>query len=160
MTKVPQIGTDWKPAFYNIKTVGQVFSTLKDKDDLKKVSNVVYKIPCSCGRVYIGQTSQYLGSRMYQHLYSCKNAEKIKDKTALNLHHIETGHRFDFDSVKILDRERIRYKRNVSEMVHISVNNTLNFRTDTENLSNIYSNLLCKFKLYSDQRKNLTGAVS
>ncbi|CAD6234143.1 GSCOCG00012361001-RA-CDS, partial [Cotesia congregata] len=89
------------------------------KDDLKKVSNVVYKIPCCCKRVYVGQSSQYLGSRVYQHLYSCRNVGRIKDKTALSLHHLETGHRFEFDNVRILDKERIRYKRNVSEMVHI-----------------------------------------
>lgn len=70
----------------------------------------------------------------------------MKEKTALCIHHVDTGHKFDFDKVKILDREWIKFKLGLNEMIFISMNNTVNFRTDVENLSNIYSNLLYKFK--------------
>ncbi|CAD6231505.1 GSCOCG00001443001-RA-CDS, partial [Cotesia congregata] len=110
-------GTEWEPAFYNMKTEGQVFSRLKDKDDEMKVSNVVYKIPCDCGQSYIGQTSQYLGNRIYQHRYSCINSDKMKDKTALCVHYMDTGHKFDFDNIRILDRERVKFKRCLSEII-------------------------------------------
>ncbi|XP_074114118.1 uncharacterized protein LOC141537171 [Cotesia typhae] len=80
--------TDWRPAFYNIRTVSEVYSKLKDKTVWNQESELVYSIPCSCGKAYVGQTKQYLSRRIYQHKYSCQ--DKFRDKedlTALALHH-------------------------------------------------------------------------
>nr|CCQ71227.1 hypothetical protein Penelope-like1 [Cotesia congregata]CDH92814.1 hypothetical protein Penelope-like1 [Bracoviriform congregatae] len=146
-------GTDWKPAFYNIKTVGQTYTRLKDTDKLLNRSNVIYKIPCVCNKSYIGQTKQYLGKRLYQHKYSCRNNvnnnnsnNNINNLTALSLHHRDTSHQFCFDDVKIVDIEKNRFKRNILEMIHISLRDTVNLKTDTEGLNCIYNNLILRYK--------------
>lgn len=49
-------GTDWKPAFYNIRKIGDIYSRVKDKTPLSNISEVIYKTPCSCNNLHIGQT--------------------------------------------------------------------------------------------------------
>ena len=84
---------------------------------------------------------------MYQHSYDCKDINRNKtEKTALAHHHFATNHNFDFSKVTILDHESHFLKRNVSEMIHISLNNTVNCRTDTQGLNVIYSHILNLFK--------------
>ena len=140
--------TDLRPVFYNLRTVGEVYSKVMDKTPMGQNSELVYKIMCSCGKSYVGQTRQYLSKRIYQHRYSCNDKFNDKeDRTALANHHFLTGHIFDFEGVVILDRETNWLKRNISEMVHISLTDTVNLRTDTENLSNVYLGLINKYKL-------------
>lgn len=139
--------SDWKPAFYNIKKIGHIYSKLKDPVKLRDRSDIIYKIECSCGLAYVGQTTQYLKKRIYQHQYSCRDKNKTKDLTALAAHHFETGHQFDFENVKILDNESIKLKRNYSEMIQICLHNTVNCKTDTENLNCLYLGLIDKFKM-------------
>lgn len=148
--------TDWRPAFYNIRTIGDVYSRLKDKTSLGQLSDLVYKILCSCGKSYVGQTRQYLFKRLYQHRYSCEEKFRSKDdRTALANHHFSTGHNFDFDGVKIVDREGNWFKRNISEMIYICLSDTVNLRTDTDRLSNVYLGLIEKYK-YNNKNKKLT----
>ncbi|KAI4476581.1 hypothetical protein M0804_013475 [Polistes exclamans] len=111
--------------------------------DKLEQSNLVYKIPCVCDKCYIGQTKQKLKKRLEQHKNDCKpmNAQK-SNITALAEHHFSTGHNFKFDETNILDKGDNWYKRNISEMYHITNNNTVNYRTDTNNLNNIYNEIL------------------
>lgn len=52
-------------------------------------------------------------------------------------------HNFDFINVSILQQEPNLKKRMFLEMIHIGLNqNSINNRTDIDNLSNGYSNLL------------------
>lgn len=50
--------TKCKLGYYNINRVRNIYSKLKDTTEQTKRSNVVYKIPCSCDKCYIGQTKQ------------------------------------------------------------------------------------------------------
>ncbi|XP_044582971.1 uncharacterized protein LOC123263989 [Cotesia glomerata] len=121
------IVTDWKPAFYNIKKVGNIYTRLKDKVKTKDRSEVIYKINCSCGLCYIGQTKQYLKKRVYQHRYSCEEKNRDKEnQTTLAAHHFHSNHNFDFENVKIIDSESNWWKRNISEMVQICLHDTVN----------------------------------
>ena len=57
-------------------------SKLKDRDPLLNQNNLVYKIDClNCDGTYIGQTKQYLKSRIYEHEYSIRT--KNSDCTML-----------------------------------------------------------------------------
>lgn len=139
---------NYQLAFYNTRTIRELFTNLKDSTPLSEKSSIVYKIPCkNCSSCYIGQTKQYAKCRIKQHNYDCapKNFNKI-EKTALADHHFVNDHVFDFDAFKILDTETNFKKRNISEMIHIQINNTINKRTDTDNLSKIYTFILDKFK--------------
>lgn len=126
--------------FYNTKSLGQLFNRSKDKCPKALKSNVIYKITCECGQHYIGQTKQWLKSRMYSHQY---DITKKKTNTALAMHASNTTHKFDFEDVKILDTESNLGKRLLLEMIHINcTENCVNQRKDIEGLSNIYGNLL------------------
>lgn len=140
--------TEVKLAFYNIKTTNSLFTPLKDKTPQGKRSSVVYRIQCECQKCYIGETMQYLDKRMQQHRYDCRNNRMhIEDKTALAKHHFQTGHQFKFNEVTIIDSEPQLYRRKVSEMIHISLNDTVNIKTDTtDGLSGIYNNILQIYK--------------
>ena len=56
---------------YNIRVVfrsGPTFRSMltkvKDPLPIEKQANVVYEIPCTCGKVYIGETKRHLGTRL------------------------------------------------------------------------------------------------
>ncbi|CAG5085479.1 Protein of unknown function [Cotesia congregata] len=134
------VGTEWKPANYNIKTVGNIYTRLKDKVNEDLMSELVYAIPCECGKKYVGQIKQYLKNRTNQHRLDCRPVNILKsEQTALARHHFDTGHNFDFSSVSILDREDNYLKRSVSEMVFIYLNDTVNLKTDLNKLSYLYN---------------------
>lgn len=108
----------------------------------------MYKILCSdCQRCYSGHTKQLLKNKIQQHKYDCRQIHRDNErKTALSEHHLEEHHQFDFENVTILDKEKHWLKRNISEMVHIKLNNSVNNRTDTQNLGIVYDNILNLYK--------------
>ncbi|XP_046485286.1 uncharacterized protein [Neodiprion pinetum] len=136
--------TNCKLVFYNVFKVKDLFSRLKDKVEKEDRSGLVYRIPCSCGKWYVGQTRQKLKTRVRQHKLDCRPEKSIKNnKTALAEHHfVEDGHNFQFEDVEILDLEKNYMKRNLSEMIFIKAINCVNVRCDTQNLSTIYSDLI------------------
>ncbi|KAK9876918.1 hypothetical protein WA026_015953 [Henosepilachna vigintioctopunctata] len=95
---------------------------------------------------YIGQTQQWLKSRVSQHRSDCNIG---KNSCALVQHHKKTGHNFDFENVDILDHENRYASRLFLEMLHIKVEEktAINFKTDAGQLSNIYVNILDRLKL-------------
>ena len=63
---------------------------------------------------------------------------KSEEKKKTIKHRVKSydqSQRFDFNAVKILDFEGNLFKRELSEMIHIYLNDSINFRTDTNNLS-------------------------
>ena len=132
--------TNSKLAFYNILTVGSIYIKPKDKTDKEKRLCVVYKIACSCVKCYICQTTQYLKKRLAQHVSDCRVTGflKKKGKTALASHHFDFEHQFLFDNVSKLDFEPVYMKRMISEIIHISLSDIVNFRTDTQGLCATY----------------------
>ncbi|XP_045477933.1 histone H1B-like, partial [Harmonia axyridis] len=74
-----------KISTYNTKTIKMLYSKLKDTTPNPLKSNVVYKIKCSeCDGTYVGQTSQWLKSRLTLHKIpiGAKTAKKSEKKTA------------------------------------------------------------------------------
>lgn len=60
-------------------------------------------------------------------------------------HILNEGHKFDWDNVKIMDREKNYHKRLVSEMLHIKEQkNGINANKDTELLNSSYFDILQK----------------
>ena len=133
-------------AFCNEVKICKLFTNLKSKIELDQIKNVVYSIPCSdCDKIYIGTTRNKLIKRKRQHLYDCKSKYRSKvNKTALATHHFETGHNFQFDDTTILHIENNYKRRLVSEVLFINKNlsKTVNFKSDTNNLSTMYSYLI------------------
>lgn len=161
---------------YNIRTVFKtplnlyktVFSKIKDTTPKEMTSNVVYKIPCLfCDLNYIGQTKQTLKNRITGHKSNMK--QHTSTHTALTKHTIETDHIFDYKETEILEIEPNYKKRLIKEMIHIHREQTVNLKTDTNNLSNIYlplidtklaSNTIDLDKTITNQNPNLDTTIT
>lgn len=128
-------------AKYNLLTVNDLFTKTKDKIPTLGTSGVVYSIPCrDCQMCYIGQSSQILKKRLTQHKSDCKIGKR---SCALAIHSQDLDHTFYYDGVKILERESDYRKRLFLEMVSInSERHSVNFRSDIDQLSIIYCNIL------------------
>ena len=110
-------------------------------------TGIVYKINCyQCKKTYIGETKRQAKTRFKEHKAYIRN----KCDTSVMSKHIENNqnHEFDFDNFQILDRENNTRKRKVSEMLHIRKFNdeTLNLKTDLNNLSHTYNPVYKIFK--------------
>lgn len=130
-----------KIAVRNIKKGSSLFSQLKSKIPLKFQSGVVYCVKCvTCDSNYVGQTSQWLSSRLALHK---SDITKKRERCALAEHVLHNNHEIDWDNVKILEKEQNCNKRLILEMYQINkTSNIINKKSDTHNLSNIYTYLL------------------
>ena len=137
----------------NEKTVGGLYTKLKDKVSITTKSNVVYKLQCKdCDKIYIGQTSQHLKNRISGHKSDC---EHNKDRCMLAVHVNDNKHVINYDEVKIVATEANYTKRLFLEMFYIkTTENTMNKRSDVQNLSNIYTYIMSKAN--SGRNNNLT----
>lgn len=121
----------------NHNTLKPLYTKLKDSIPIKKQTHIVYKIPCNdCQGVYIGQTQQHLEERIKAHKYA-------KNSTALKKHTNQLSHTFDFNNVSVLQKEQNTRARGILEMIEIKkYPNSVNDRSEIENLSKIYFQLL------------------
>ena len=62
-------------------------SKVKDKLPSDQNSNVVYRVPCSCGNFYIGGTVRRLETRFKEHKEACLRGEQEKSAVAWSSHH-------------------------------------------------------------------------
>lgn len=117
----------------------QAVGTVKDKLDKEKFPGVVYRIPCAdCNQVYIGETGDF-GKRIKQHSYDVKT--KHVATNALAEHAVSTSHDIDWDSAKIIGKEKNKTARLHLESLHIqTTDNTLN--RNSGNLPPIYTRCL------------------
>lgn len=125
----------------NQKTIASLYSKLKDPVPDKLKSNVVYKVDCkNCSQTYVGQTSQWLKNRIALHR---SDIRLNNQRCALSIHANSRNHEVDLDNVEILDVNNNYKKRTVLEMIRITEQPIpMNKKTDTQNLSNIYTYLL------------------
>ena len=126
----------------NTNDLSRIFKTTKDTIYELETANVVYNIPyADCTASYIGTTKRPLKTSI---LEQKKDVYNPPDKwTALAKHAWHQDHTLDFDNVQIVDRSDNYRKQMILEMTHIASNpNTINQRTDTDNLSVLYDSLL------------------
>lgn len=140
-------------------TIRNLHSRLKDALPPMDQNNVIYQIPCrDCDRCYIGMTSNLLKKRLSGHksnvnkldqllrtdlTYADEEITSLGDQTALIKHCVDYEHRFTIDNTKILDHTYKKAALPILEMIHIFNNsNTVNRRTDVQNLSNTYTGIL------------------
>ena len=85
-------------------------------------TGVIYSIPCSCGRPYIGETGRSLQVRITEH----KRAVRIGDpKNAISIHANSTGHAIDWNNSEVLSYEKSLSRRKFKEaaIIHRTANN-------------------------------------
>lgn len=84
-----------------IKTL---YTKLKSSDPKELQSNLVYNIPCKdCHSLYIGETEQYLKSRIVHHKYTCRNNLDI---AFLRKHAEDNHHNFWLQKNTILEWQK------------------------------------------------------
>ena len=109
---------------YNIRTAFKSASTLrttlvrvKDPIPIEKKSGVVYEVPCSCGKVYIGETKRFLKTRMKEHRAAARLGQL--EKSAVAEHAWQDGHTIDWSDVRILDETPKNSVLLIKEALHI-----------------------------------------
>ena len=90
--------------------------SVKDKIDPRKGKGI-YKIECSCGKCYIGETGRSFQIRIKEHGADIKN-ERIRT-SALAEHSLKTRHHICLEYTKILAKENHFFKRRVREAIEI-----------------------------------------
>jgi hypothetical protein len=97
------------------------------KDDLGLKVPVVYRIPCECRKVYVGQTGRSIETTCKEHTRHIRLDQPEKSEVAE--HSVNTGHQIDFSNITILDRTLGYTDRIVKEAIHIRLNRE-NFNRD------------------------------
>ena len=87
---------------------------------MEKQAKVVYRIPCSSGKAYIGETVRRLETRVKEHRDAChKGALK---KSALAEHTWKNHHPIKWEEVLVVDRARTAKELLAKEAIHICLN--------------------------------------
>lgn len=135
---------DARLSFFSLNKLREIIKVHKDHLPIHSNKNVVYKIFCKdCDGSYVGQTSRQLKTRITEHRNHIHR--NISTHSVITDHRLQFNHEFDWDDVKILDRERYLGKRLISEMMFIKrQNNSLNLQSDTEYLHHAYVSILNK----------------
>ncbi len=58
------------------KTLRSHLTKIKDTIPITTESSIAYSVPCSCGKVYIGETTRRLEQRVKEHQDACKNDDE------------------------------------------------------------------------------------
>ena len=82
----------------------QHFGNVKDTDPLLSKAGVVYRIPCSCGKEYIGETKRALGTHLKEHQTATRRVEV--ERSAIAEHAWEEQHRPAWDETTILEQAK------------------------------------------------------
>ena len=62
---------------------------------------------------------------------------------SLAVHSKAPGHKFEFDNTIILLFESNTWKRKIREVIEITKNNTVNFKTNSARIGSIYAPVIC-----------------
>lgn len=149
------------------------------KDPIAKTqqSNVIYNIPCKdCEMTYIGMTKNQLKTRLSGHqtlinkhkrlvevntTHANEEIDRLKEMTALMKHTIDHDHEFDLTKTTILDQTRRASALPILEMCHISnQTNTVNYRTDVDNLNTTYAGILHTIRNFKSRRSRRNNESS
>jgi len=90
--------------------------SIKDNIDRQQLKGV-YKIDCSCGKSYIGETGRSMKIRLKEHTADIKN-ERSRT-SALAEHSSKTKHHVCLESARIIAREDNYHKRKIREAIEI-----------------------------------------
>ena len=121
-------------------TLRQALVAPKDPVDKLDKCGVVYNIDCGgCSKCYIGETGRPLKTRLKEHVKSVKEGDC---KSALSQHNLDTGHKVDFDSIKVIQQAAQLRERKVTESIHIRLKRPALNRDCGYDLPKVYDQVL------------------
>ena len=92
----------------NEKTVGTLYTRLKDRTQNILKSDVIYKLDCKdCDKTYIGHTSQTLKARIAGHK---SDSRHNRQRCMLAVHVNENDHHINYEDANVIATER-NYKK-------------------------------------------------
>ena len=91
---------DIRVVFKSGLTFRSMLTKVKDPLLVEKQGNVVYEVPCSCGKVYICETKRRLETRLKEHKEACIKGQTTK--SAIAKHAWMEGHLINWDGSRIL----------------------------------------------------------
>jgi hypothetical protein len=127
------------------------------KDHLGLRTPAVYRIPCECGRVYIGQTGRSVDIMLKEHQQHIRLEHP--DTSAVAEHSIGQGHRIQFHNSSILATKTRYMDRIVREAIEIELHP---YHIDREGgfcLSKSWKPLIGPLKLSGHDPRTLGDAV-
>ena len=98
-------------------TLRAQLSRVKDKLPTSMRSCVVYSIPCSCEKVYIGETTRRLEQRISKHQDACRKGEEKKSVVAE--HAWKEHHPIRWQETSVINRASRFGELRVKEALHI-----------------------------------------
>ncbi|KAJ4443773.1 hypothetical protein ANN_05551 [Periplaneta americana] len=98
------------------------------KDEKQRRSSRIYKIPCECGEVYIGQTGRTIEDRIKEHKRNLRLY--YPEKSAVAQHSIEKEHKILFDHTKVINKLSHYWDRTIKEAIEIKLEKN-NFNRDS-----------------------------
>ncbi|KAJ4432137.1 hypothetical protein ANN_20753 [Periplaneta americana] len=116
----------------NIKTIHKPQSKIQShlrqvKDSQGLRTPGIYKIPCECGEVYIGQTGRTIEDRIKEHKRNLRLY--YPEKSAVAQHSIEKEHKILFDHTKVINKSSHYWDRTIKEAIEIKLEKN-NFNRD------------------------------
>jgi hypothetical protein len=149
---------------FSINTVFTPFTKMSQqigtpKDVIPYQSPGVYKVECSCGSSYIGQTKRTIAERVKEHIAAVKNRQVEKSAIAEHLLLSGPNHWIELHAPKILSTERHYYPRIVREAVEIKKHKNFN-RESGFKLSSVWNPVINKWKHRAKSQSVVTDTVS
>jgi hypothetical protein len=85
-----------------------------------------------------------------------KKLAKQYENSGLVNHHACTGHRIDFQKIRIVEKESNRSKMEILEVLQHKTNaNNINKKEDLTKIKNNYDGILTKIRKKNDKKRNL-----
>ena len=102
------------------RTIKSQVCKIKDRRETLDQANVVYKLECSdCNACYVGETGRLLKERKLEHQKDVRNGSALSN---VFQHTSASSHSFNFNEMKVLDREECKRKRKMLESVYTAKN--------------------------------------
>ena len=132
-------------------TIRNLVDSLKDPIEPKAYKGV-YSIPCSCDKLYIGETGHSMETRFKEH--SADLRHNIHKKSTLVEHAHITGHHIYLENAKVIAREDNLFKRKIREKIEINLNENCLNSYDGAKISDSWKPLLHSLLIKESSRIN------
>ena len=125
---------------HSVSTIGNIFRN-KNKQALRHLTRTVYKLQCSCGKTYIGQSKRNLKTRLEEHDPTTFGKSDVADHLRKN-----PDHTIDFHNPLILAQETCWRKLRIEETLYIiHILKSCSHNWTQMKLHIHYTILMCKF---------------
>ena len=112
-----------KTAFRSSSTLRSLLTHVKVPTPPEEHKCVVYRVPCDCGSVYVGETGRQMKTRIEEHKRAVMKADP---NNAIAEHVWSTGHKILWDETISIDHDGDWFRRRIKEALHIRSSNAMN----------------------------------